>query len=60
MTSDTWSQDDAERRFGEEDYDRLAPVDMVEFPRASPPADALAAGELTLERSREVPRDIAL
>jgi antitoxin Phd len=45
-----------------EDYDRLtAPRDsLVDFFRRSPLAEAMAAGEIDLERDRDEIRDIAL
>ncbi len=44
-----------------EDYERLiAPRDLVEFLQQSPLAEALAAGELDLGRSRDLGRDAAL
>jgi prevent-host-death family protein len=45
-----------------ERYRRLArqQPNLVEFLRSSPLADALAAGELELVRSRDLPRDIEL
>lgn len=43
-------------------YRRLAldQADLVGFLRTSPLAEALATGELTLQRSRELPRDLDL
>lgn len=44
-----------------EDYERLtAPDDLVEFLRRSPLADSVAAGELDLERPRDLGRDPSL
>jgi antitoxin Phd len=45
-----------------EDYRRLArqDVDLVEFLRNSPLAEALASGEFQLTRARDMPRDIEL
>ena len=45
-----------------ERYRRLArqQANLVDFLRTSPLADALAAGELELVRSRDLPRDIEL
>lgn len=44
-----------------EDYERLvAPRNIVDFLRESPLADALAAGELELDRSGDTGRDIEL
>ena len=44
-----------------EEYERLtAPADLVEFLRHSPLAEALAAGELDLERERDIGRDVEL
>lgn len=44
-----------------EDYSRLAgPGSLADFLRNSPLADALASGELDLERSRELGRDLEL
>ncbi len=44
-----------------EDYERLvAPQDLVEFLKASPLAEAMAEGELDLERPRDMGRDIDL
>ncbi|MBI4513507.1 MAG: type II toxin-antitoxin system Phd/YefM family antitoxin [Gemmatimonadetes bacterium] len=44
-----------------QDYERLAvPRDLVDFLRQSPFADALAAGELDLERPRDLGRDLSL
>lgn len=42
-----------------EDYERLlAPQDLVEFLRESPLAEALARGDLDLDRSRDPGRDV--
>lgn len=44
-----------------EDYERLVtPEDLVEFLRRSPLAGALAAGELDLERTRDLGREVPL
>ncbi|MBX6363715.1 MAG: type II toxin-antitoxin system Phd/YefM family antitoxin [Gemmatimonadetes bacterium] len=44
-----------------EDYRRLtAPTDLVEFLRSSPLAEALASGELELERAADLGRDVEL
>jgi antitoxin Phd len=42
-----------------QDYERLvAPTPLVEFMRESPLAEALADGDLDLERSRDLGRDV--
>lgn len=44
-----------------EDYQRLAtPQSLVDFVRDSPLADALAEGDLHLDRARDTGRDVAL
>lgn len=44
-----------------EDYRRLtAPTDLVEFLRSSPLAEALASGELELERAADLGREVEL
>lgn len=46
---------------GVEEYRRLtAPRDLLEFLRDSPFADAVAEGELDLERPRDLDRDVDL
>lgn len=44
-----------------DEYDRLvAPTSLVDFFRSSPLAEAMAEGELELERDRDTGRDVLL
>jgi prevent-host-death family protein len=46
---------------GAAEYEALvAPENLVDFLRASPLAKSMASGALTVERSRELPRDVPL